>query len=104
MIKKSLLIAAQLTIAAVLFLISFQLAPWFACKPLSALAQETAQHSPAPVQAKCYTIDHGQIIFRNHATIAEDPLSFALVACLWILLFGLLMWSLWWARAKAKES
>jgi hypothetical protein len=57
-----------------------------------------------PSGAKCYTVEHGQIVFRNHGTISEDTERFALTAGVWVLLFGLMLGSVRLHKSKAKQS
>ncbi len=76
----------------------FTVAPWATCRPLSELAAEAVPHGEIPTYARCYYVNHGQIVFRGHPTLAEDPAQFALYAGLLLILFALFMWSGRWSR------
>jgi hypothetical protein len=81
-----------------------RIAPWLGCKPLSDLPREHIAVAQIPADARCYTVDHGQIDFSSHGTIAEDTRSFALTVAVFVVATGIAVWPrLWnglrtWAR------
>jgi hypothetical protein len=74
--------SALVPIMACLIVTAFAWMFWLDCKPLSDLAGEHIPIPPIPPGAKCYSISRSGISFQNHATVAEDPVSFALLTAL----------------------
>ena len=99
---KSALIGSVFVLLCVVAAFSFvRLAPWIACKPISALPQERIAVAQVPADARCYSINHGQIIFHRHGTVAEDTRSFALNVAVYAITMGLLVWPQLWNSLRA---
>jgi hypothetical protein len=99
---KSALIGSVFVLLCVVGAFSFfRLAPWIACKPISELPPERIAAAQIPADARCYSINHGQIVFHSHGTVAEDTRSFAMNAAVYVIAFGLLMWPQLWNGLRA---
>jgi hypothetical protein len=99
---KSALIGSIFVLLCVVAAFSFvRLAPWIACKPIAALPQERIAVVQIPADARCYSINHGEIVFHRHGTVAEDTRSFALNAAVYVIALGLLVWPQLWNRLRA---
>ena len=76
----------------------FLWAPWIACKPLSNVVNERIAVPAVPAWSKCYVVEHGKIVFRDHGTVAESPIAFAATTALLLVLWALVVWSFFWNR------
>lgn len=109
LIKSALIGSAFVLLCVVAAFSFFRLAPWIACKPISELPNERIAVAQIPADARCYSINHGQIIFESHGTVAEDTRSFALTVAVYVIAMGLLVWpQLWnglraWARGERRN-
>ncbi len=76
----------------------FLWAPWVACKPLSSLMNERVAAPAIPAWAKCYTVEHGSIVFSDHGTVAESPMAFAATTVVLLVFWALAVWAYFWDR------
>jgi hypothetical protein len=95
-IKTTLVGSIFVLLCAVCALDFVRLAPWIACKPISELSKKEAVVAQIPASARCYSINHGQIVFHKHGTIAEDTRSFVLRAAVFVIALGLLFCAPLW--------
>jgi hypothetical protein len=108
-IKSALIGMIYVLICAVAAFAFVRIAPWLDCRPLSDLPGEHIAVARIPAYARCYTVDHGQIDFSSHGTIADDARSFALTVAVFVIAMGLAVWPrLWnglsaWARGPANS-
>ena len=99
---KSALIGSVFVLLCVVLSFSFvRLAPWIACKPIAQLPREHIAVTHIPADARCYSFNHGQIVFHSHGTVAEDTRSFALNATVYVIALGLLLWPQLWNGLRA---
>lgn len=66
-------------------LLFFYWAPWIDCNSLDELALSAFRNVRIPEGAECFYINHGEVGFRNHMPINEEPIPFILVTGLLIL-------------------
>ncbi len=83
----------QILLALALFAIPFYWAPWIACKSLEGLSRYDVELSSVPEGAGCFYISHGTIGYLNHLPISENPSPFVALTILLLLLYGLLMFT-----------
>jgi hypothetical protein len=99
---KSALIASVYVLICVAASFSFvHLAPWIGCKPISELSKERIAVAEVPADARCYSINHGEIDFHSHGTVAEDTRSFAVNVAAFAIALGLLVWPQLWNGLRA---
>src|ERR1044072_6142196 len=98
-LKLVLIWAARIFFFAGMMETFFLWAPWIACKPLSDLAKEgLAAPSPVPAWAKCYVIEHGSVVFRDHGTVAQSPIAFAATTAILLMFWAFAVWAFFWDR------
>jgi hypothetical protein len=81
----------------------FTWALWLACKPLSDLAQGGHPSAAIPPGAMSYSVNKTGVMFFNHATVAEDPASFALLTALLLTLGAAIGYSYLRDRRAARK-
>jgi hypothetical protein len=98
MLRRLIVFSLRFSIFFVSEYLFFTLAPWTTCRPLTLLGQEHIPYEQIPSYAQCYYVNHGQIVFRGHPPLSDDPLRFVLYAGLFVLLIVLFFWSGRWSR------
>ena len=78
----------QVVVVVVMFLIFFYLAPWLSVKPISELEEKYRNNLEIPIEAKSFSINHGEVVFHSHGTIQQEPVYFGVLV---FLLFSLLL-------------
>jgi hypothetical protein len=92
-VSRKTLVAWVARIAAAIgsLVLFFVTIPWLGNNPLSELPDE--YRAQVPAWAKSFSNDHGQVVFHDHGTVADEPFQFGLRVVLLLLLFGVLVFS-----------
>jgi hypothetical protein len=61
-------------------LLLFVWAPWFTCRPVNELDLIEYSLQSIPADARCFSINHGSVVFHAHGTAADDAGPFALLS------------------------
>jgi hypothetical protein len=83
----------QITLAISLFVMFFIWAPWLASKPIEQLNETGIVYGHVPSGVRSFTVNHGQIHFRNIGTVAEEPMLFGLLTVAMVIDLALLVLS-----------
>lgn len=90
-VKNGILVSVQLVLAVVLFLGFFSWVPWIDCRPISDLPEIGERHVEVPTKARCFNINHGEIVFSKRLPRNDDPVGFYLSAALLAVCFAALI-------------
>ena len=86
MLKTVLLWSARAVLIGGGLVTFFVWAPWLGCRPLADLVNERISVDRIPADARCYTVEHGKIVFASHGTVADDPYKFIATTAILVLI------------------
>lgn len=89
--KNVILVAVQFALAVTLILGFFSWAPWINCHPISDLPETSELSVDVPAEARCFNINHGEIVFSKRLPRTEDPVGFYTLAALLMACFAALI-------------
>ena len=89
--KNVILAALQFVLAVTLILGFFSWAPWINCQPISDLPEASEFSVEVPAEARCFNINHGEIVFSKRLPRTEDPVGFYTLAAFLIVCFAALI-------------
>jgi hypothetical protein len=89
-VKNGILVSVQLVLAVALVLGFFSWAPWINCRPINELPEIGSQGLEVPTEARCFNVNHGEVVFSKRLPRTEDPIGFYTLAALLIACFAAL--------------